>query len=338
MALDEHTFREAEERDLPGIECLFARYNGVPVPDGGWAVWKYRKSPEGHARVFVAEASDRTIVGTIGYLPRRFRGAASGDLDVMQAIDVFVRPDLRTKGVFLRLIGFAGRRVDAPKVAMPNASSRVFGPARSGWRVLGGNERWQFPVRIGRLVAGDRSRLMAPIVDGLCWVYHRLWLPRRHAEISLRPVRRFEHDYALGPSLIHGNRSADYLNWRFVDNPLCRYACYEFLVGHEPVGYCVYARDGQSAIVADFVTARHRRGCLRRLVDHARVEGLDRLLVQGVGLELRTLGFVRRGVPQDCMAFGLPEGHWVVTRCDTDAEVMRPAVHALDPSSPVAQT
>ena len=330
MALDDYTSREAEERDLPGIERLFERHNGVPVPAGGWAVWKYRQSPEGHARVFVAETSDRTIVGTVGYLPRRFRGAASGDLDVMQAIDIFVRPDLRTKGVFLRLIGFAGRHVDVPKVAMPNASSRVFGPARAGWRVLGRNETWQFPIRIGRLVAGDRSRLMAPIVDGLCWVYHRMCLPRRHAKITLRPVGRFERDYALGPGLIHGTRSADYLNWRFVDNPLCRYACYEFLVGNESIGYCVYARDDQAAVVTDFVTTRHRRGCLRRLIDHARGEDIERLIVQGVGLELRPLGFVRRGASPDCLAVGLPAGRWVVTGCDTDAEVMNRVEHAPD--------
>ena len=134
----------------------------------------------------------------------------------------------------------------------------------------------------------------------------------------LRPITRFQTDYVLAPSVIHGVRSAEYLNWRFVHNPVQRYFTYEFLEGDEPVGYVVYALDGSSAVLSDFVTIRHRSSCLRLLLEHCRERELTHVRFTGVGLQLKKLGFISRGLEGACTVFKVPKGRWMVTPCDTN--------------------
>ena len=100
MSLRNYTFREAGKLDFQEIEELFVR-RGVKR---GWTAWKYLKSPDGLARVFVAEDSGKTIVGTLAHLPRRFTSADTGTLIVLQAVDVFVSEELRTQGDLRRQV------------------------------------------------------------------------------------------------------------------------------------------------------------------------------------------------------------------------------------------
>ena len=204
MSFSDYIFREAGERDFNSIEEFFDRYGYSPKPVRGWTVWKYLNNPDGRARVFVAEDRAKMIVGTLAYLPRRFTSGKTGTLDVMQVVDMFVSPELRKEGVFLRLLHFSGRHMDVPKIGVPNDSSKVFG-STAGWRVLGPHETWRFPVLPGVLLTGRKLGFIAPLANALSRIYEIVWLPGSLRGLEMTPVTRFKTDYALDPGVIHGH-------------------------------------------------------------------------------------------------------------------------------------
>ncbi len=322
MGLSDYTFREADEKDYEGIEELFADNKYSPKPHSGWTSWKYLQNPDGAARVFIAESRSSAIVGTLAYLPRQFASGKTGRLMVMQVVDVFISPELRKRGVFLKLLDYARKRTDVPKIGVPNESSAVFG-TRRGWRALGPHETWQFPVSFGALAVEKRLSFMAPVADLVSSGYERFWLSGPPRNLEMRAVARFQTGYELDPAIIHGNRSAEFLNWRFIDNPIGRYSCYEFYDEGVPIGYCVYARVGKSAVLSDFIATRRQRACLHLVVDHCREAGMRDLSFSGAGLRLRKLGFLHRSVDGDCSAYKAPAGQWLITRCDIDSELDR---------------
>ena len=316
MNRNDYTFREGGERDYESIEGLFRRHDYGPNNAEGWTRWKYLGNPDGPARVFVAEDPRKTIVGVLAYLPRRFTSAETGTFTVMRVVDIFVEAELRKQGVFLPLLELARSRMDVPKIGVPNDASIAFasGP---GWHDLAPHQSWKFPVLVGGLIAG---KSVAPVANAFSRIYESLWLPGRPRDLEMRPIARFERDYVLAPSLIHGVRSAEYLNWRFVDNPVRMYSTHEFFEGDEAIGYCAYAHGSSSAVLSDFVTRRHPRNCLRLFVDHCRDSQLTHVAFSGVGLRLKKLGFVMHGLDGSCKAFKVPKGRWMVTPCDTDSE------------------
>ena len=313
MVSSGYTFREAGERDFPGIEELYAGRGIRP----GWTDWKYRRSPDGRARVFVAENPDKTIVGTLAYLPRRFAIADGDSLTALQVVDIFLSVELRTQRVFLGLLDHVRQRIDGPRIGLPNHLSEVFGP-KFGWYVLGPYEAWQFPVSVGGLREEKSMAFIAPLANALSRIYASCWLPGAPRNLEMRRITRFVRDYVLDSAAIHGERSADYLNWRFIENPVAKYFAFEFFEDDESVGYCVYSPVGSSAVLSDFVTTRRRRSCLRLFVEHCREKAFARIKFVGTGLQLSKFGFVHRRSKRKCTACKLPKGRWIITPCDSD--------------------
>lgn len=324
MSLANYSFREANEEDFDGIEELFERFDHSPKPNRGWAEWKYGKNPDGHARIFIAENSEKTIVATLAHIARQFENAGDEPLVVMSVVDMFVSPNSRKDGVFLGLLTYAAKRMDIPKLGSPNEVSRNFGTLQ-GWSVLAPRESWHFPVRAGRMLANSQFGFLAPVANMASRIYHALWLGITPRDIEMRPVVRFETDYRPTVDHIHGRRTAEYLNWRFIDNPIGKYSVFEFVKANEPIGFCAYAKNGDAVVIADFVAQRNQRGCLKLLVNHCFCENFARMSFTGAGLGLRKFGFLYRTRTGDFYQYKLPDGQWIVTGCDTDSEVDRGA-------------
>jgi hypothetical protein len=322
-SLKSFTFREAVPGDFQGIETLFEREGVAP----GWADWKYLGSPEGRARVFVAEDSAEVIVGTLVYMPRCFSIPDVGLLTVMQGVDLYVSAHLRDQQVFLGLLTFSHQRVGSARIGMPNKLSEIFASGKA-WRVLGHYDRYLFPVAPGAQFADTPMALFASLVNGLSRIYQLCWLVGNRRGFSMQPIQRFDKDFSLGPNCAHGIRSAAYLNWRFIDNPVSSYQAYEFFDGDESVGYCVFTQLGASLVVSDFIVSRRRRLFMRILVEYCRNNQIAWISFNGLGLRLRSLGFFRRGGGLKCVASELPESTWVVNRCDTDSEPARSYIPA----------
>jgi len=315
--LSDFSFREATEQDFRGIEMLFERRGIAP----GWTVWKYLENPDGVARVFIAADPRKTIVATLVHMPRRFTTADGRSITASQVVDIYIIPELRSRGVFLGLLDFADRIIDGARFGVPYQNAAIFGLCRD-WEVLGSYQRWRFPVAIGNRLAGSALAFFAPLLNGLSQIYKVAFLPLVPQNLKMKRITRFGRNFELDIKAWHGVRSMDYLNWRFIDHPMGQYRAYEFFDDGESVGYCVLTRKAAHGVLSDFVTTRHSRGCLRLLVDHCWSEGIAQLGIRATGLSLGKLGFIRRPTNHDCTAVGLPEGHWIITPCDIHRRVL----------------
>jgi hypothetical protein len=310
------TFRRAEEKDLESIADLLSQREQRPDLLE-WLRWKYLRCPDGPGRILVAEDAEGLIVGMMAYLPRRFRSEAAGTFCLMQGVAAFVPKALREKGIYSGITALARQEMNVPKIAFPNKLSIGFG-VKFGWRVLAPMRVWRFPVSFGLLLSKTRFKLLAPAADAFSRIYALCWTGRVPRDLTMEAVERFGRDYAGEGDRIQGVRSADYLNWRFIDNPARAYCAYEFLEGTDRIGYCVYAKSGLSAELFDFFLTRRRRSCLRLLLEHCRREEIARLSFRGVHLGVAKLGFIPGGIHGNCIVFKAPQGKWMITLCDSD--------------------
>ena len=282
------SIREATTADFGRVEHFYREQDFGPTSPG-WTDWKYSTRADGKARVFLAETDGR-LVGTLSYLPRRFSAPGGTIISVIEHDDVLVHPDYRKRGVFASISEFARARVEGPRIAYPNAQSIRLG-LRSGWSILGPRKEWRFPVRIGELPSVRSGPTQRRLLNVLSRLYASALLPARPSGISLEEIQRFDHDYTI-PDVLHGQRSATYLNWRFFEDRSRDYHVLGFRLGADNLGYCAYRGD-TSARVYDFVASRHERACMRALVEHCRGRGCTQLIFSGVGLRLHRLGFFR---------------------------------------------
>jgi hypothetical protein len=140
----------------------------------------------------------------------------------------------------------------------------------------------------------------------------------------MKQVERFDTTFDASADVIHGVRSAAYLNWRFLQNPMRRFAALEFLEDSLSIGYCVYAVSGSAAEMYDFICTRRRRACIHLLIEHCRSQKLTHLNFRGANLRMGSFGFLRRRSREDCIISDLPDGRpapkgpWLLTLADRD--------------------
>jgi hypothetical protein len=309
-------FRRAGEEDFPAIaELLRQRDKNPDLLDS--LQWKYLKCPDGSGQIFVAETPDGSIVGMTAYLPRRFTSKGTGAFSLMQGVDAFVPKALRAKGIYSGIVALARQEMNVPKIAFPNQLSIGFG-VKFGWQVLSPLRIWRFPVAPGSLLSTGRFRFLSPIANALSRLYASCWTGPVPKDLRMEAVRRFQRDYTDEGDRIQGIRSADYLNWRFVDNPMRTYYAYEFMEGDDPIGYCVYAKNDLSVEIFDLVTIRRRRQCFRLLLEQCRRERTSHVSFRGVHLRAARLGFLPGGTSRKCIVFKAPRGRWMINMCDSD--------------------
>ena len=316
MTKDEYTVRDADETDFEKIAEFLTRCDfGPKKPD--WLRWKYLENPHGQARIFVVENSLEEINGLLAYMTNICSDSDSGPLRIMQTVDGIVDPDARGKGVYLKLLQNSMKTIDTPVIGFPNKAAEN-AHIKCGWRVLAPEERWYFPVMIGELGLNTWAGLAGPLINLMSRVYASIWLGSGRGNVEMTKVERFRRDFAIQTVDTCGIRSADFLNWRFIDNPMREYQTYEFLDGGDTIGYCVYGLDGASAEIFDFVVSRRQRVCLHQLVEHCRKKKITHLLFRGTGLRLGRFGFVKGKSIGNYISYDLPRGSYSFTLCDSD--------------------
>jgi hypothetical protein len=314
------TCRVAEESDFPGIVELFRR-NGFGPRQLDWIKWKYLRSPDGPVRLHIATTPDEKVIAIIARLPRRFTSAQTGPFLIFQVIDMLVDEKVRGKGVYSRLAE-SNRSRDYLTFGFPNEFSER--TMKEEVDTVLPIEIWQFPVSVGRVIAGKAYGFLFSLADALSRLYTFLWLGRSPKSLEMKPINRFERDFELDPRLLHGVRSADYLNWRFIDNPNPEWSAFEFFDRERSIGYCVYAEVRGVAKIFDLVVSQNYRKCLRALVNHCFNSRITHIEFEGVGLELGKYGFLRRRSGRKLVlsdtwgGLKVPQGHWFVTLADKD--------------------
>jgi len=314
--VDDYTFREADENDFRSIsEFLTDLDFGPKKPD--WLRWKYLANPHGRAQFFVIESPHKRIKGLLGFEPRLCRGESAEPFTMMQAVDGIASPELRGKHVYTKLLKTAMEAIDAPLLGFPSKSAERT-HLRTGWKVLAPEQRWYFPAAMGRLVAQTPLGFLVPLINLLSRGYAAVWLGQQRDGLEMKPVERFERGFPVESGCLCGIRTAEFLNWRYIDNPMKQYYAHEFTDKGETIGYCVYASDKLSVEIFDFMVSRHERACYQKLVKHFYETGFSHILFRGLGLRLGRFGFVRRLSRVNYIAHNFPKGRRRITLGDSD--------------------
>jgi len=238
--------------------------------------------------------------------------------------------------------------------SLPNAESEPV-LKRVGYRFLGSVQRWYKPLRCERLL---HSKLQNPLlrkaataasgaVDGVLAVKARETFYRRPADIHVKLADRFDAAFdqlwknAAGRFSFIGERTGDYLTWRFGQSPdgpfevFCiKNACQELLA------YLVFScRDG-IAYVNDllFVDAPSLNLLLSEFLRSVRRQRCTAVVVVYLGTSLvsealKRFGFWRRPSAWNAMVYAdwkqlgdeaaslVDEQQWYLTRADIDTDV-----------------
>lgn len=321
---EKYSAREATEADLPAIADFFTSHDYGPK-ELEWLRWKLLDNPDGPAFMYVVEEVDGGIVGFQARLPRRFEGRLAGTFSARQEVDMFIAPQARKKGLRRKISEVGDLKRDYLVMGFPNRMYQSMMTLDDMETVIP-MEKWAYPLNIGVLFANKPYGFVAPLANLVSRLYSSICLGSPASDIEMKPVERFERGYTIDMEFIHGVRSVEYLNWRFIDNPIRRYSAFEFYEGGESIGYCAYTEVNKAVELFDFVVDQHPKKCLRLLVDHCRAEGLSHISFKCAGFQLGGWGFVNRGATSDFIMGDnrngpyRPHGSWMITLADSDYE------------------
>lgn len=297
--------------------------------------WLYES---GRAEAFLL--GEPRVVGSAGCLSRRF--AIGGEIvEGGAAIDLNVDESQRSVGPALTLARAVTQAADQQGLAclyglpIPSAAAVL---KRCGYRQIGKISNWTKLLRSETklrdvLRSSLAAKLVAPLVDAaLRWKSsdsHRLptdvvaesptEFDERFDKLWRRVAKRFD---------VLGERTADYLTWRFSRCPDIKYEIFALTKRGELLGYVVWYRAGESIGIADLlVDDESSELLLSEFTRLARRRRADAIRVSCFGppefyRQLEAAGFSRR---QDSTAVlvRMPAAadHWYLTMADHDTDV-----------------
>jgi hypothetical protein len=350
------SFRPASDSDLPQILAL--RRAVTPKmwwDDEAFLKWRYlqRRMNDGSVPYWIF-VKDGQVMGGCG-LESVTLVVDGQPVPATRTMDIMVHPDVdgRGLGAFMNLMLF--RRFPIAIVTGCNATSknlisRMFHHTTDlvFWKTVMASQ----PL-VQRVYNGPFSKNIADSVDLMLaaarWT-RNVDLP---SGIHIRECTRFDERVTdlsrrcerLGRVIVR--RDADYLNWRFFDNPRCRYRAYVAFRGDRIDGYVVtqlnLARHNphREGDIVDWLAVEDVDGTespLAALIEH----GLKALIKDGAGIvscaahgaglgvaaatngfrrrdAQRIPFFVRAGVPRVQSRLSSEAG-WYLTRADLDVE------------------
>lgn len=298
----------------------------------------------GSGRAEALVLGERPIIGAAGLMRRRF--AIDGELvEGGAAIDLNVDESQRSVGPAMTL----ARAV--LKLAANNGCTVVYGfpiakaagvLKRCGYRQVGVVSNWTKLLRSetklrGVLRSSLAAKVAAPVADFVLRWKSSSAEPRLPTDITARNGVAFDARFdRLWERIsqrggVIGERSADYLRWRFTKCPEVKYECFTLSRrgNDELLGYVVWYRSDESICIADLlaVDADTTHLLFAEFTRHARRQKADAIRMSCFApaafySQLETTGFSRR---QDSypVLVRMPEftGDITLTMADHDTDV-----------------
>jgi len=315
MKLNKYTISEASEGDLGDIEKFF-RDNDLSLKDTKLFRWKYLDNPFGKARIFTIRNDNLEIKGMVAYLPRICVKPNSERFLIMQAVDVFIAPEARGQSLYNKLSRYAVDRLKVPTYGFANKITERIA-LRAGRKILCSMTSWYFPINIGQILHSSKLKFVGALINFISKMYGYFWLYRGGKQIEIRKISKFRNDFRVKRGYSYFERTADFLNWRFIDNPRQKYDCYEFLCQGEIIGYCVCKIKDAIAEIYDFITSKYERACLRTIIERFRKEKIGYIVFKCVGMNLIRYGFIKGRVYTNITSHNISTKLYF-TLCDSD--------------------
>lgn len=325
------------ERNLTGVTA--ERY-----------VWLYETGP---THCWAIRDADGKLVGANGLAERRFR-VGERTVQAGQAIDLNIDRAHRSIGPALQLqratVALAQERKWDLLYGLPNPQARPV-LQRIGYRSIGALQRFVKPLRVGpklrsRLKVGQLLQTPAAAILNTAL---RVTTPEAYSRLpsglGTEIVERFDARFddlwhrTAGRFGVIGERTSDYLNWRFADCPLAAYETFCLLDGDTLLGYVAFCIAEETVHIGDllFEQPAHLKLLLSEFLRTVRRRDAHTVVMKWFGADLvaqqfRQLGFWDR--PQEWqMMIHQPPGHdtadadllrannWYLTRCDLDSDL-----------------
>ncbi len=203
--------------------------NGRPYTLKHW-FWRYKNNPYGFLTV-VAE-HDGKIVGHMGWwlLKMRFGGKT---VVASQASELAVHKDYRRQGMFLAIGKALAEMAQVQKVhftyGFPNA------PAYAGHLQYGWMDVTQIPLLTGYF---DTYPMIGRPFSSVANLFYRKLKKEPEPDQAIAKINRFPESISsltrdvLSHHGIFVERDAEYLNWRFCENPERKYEVFAYEEGY----------------------------------------------------------------------------------------------------------
>lgn len=201
--------REANENDIPGILNVLKASLGETSSKKTEEVWRYKHidNPFGESLVLVAEEAG-IIVGVRAFMRWQWQKGEKV-FSAFRAVDTATHPEHQGKGIFkkltLKALELGKQRGDHFVFNTPNNQSKP-GYLKMGWRELGKVKTTLVPVN--------------PLY----------WNNKRRFEAYVGPEKKISSELLLQwnkdleiENHIFTPKSSDYLDWRYINNPLQQY-------------------------------------------------------------------------------------------------------------------
>ncbi|MGR9107602.1 MAG: hypothetical protein ACU843_11795 [Gammaproteobacteria bacterium] len=301
-----------------------------------WLEWKYRKNPYGDPILVIAR-SGSTIAGMQAYLPRDYY-SSKRLVKTVEAVDAFVTPSFRRGGIYQQIWAESKPVIKERGLVLmtfPSVKSQSIGAMRKeGFSTVGGLNTY---IKVLRPAALLKERNL----NAFGWIYEKLFEPfgrvrrsRSRAAIEMREIYRFERDFQANQRATAGERSREYLNWKFCECPMHDYKCILFSESGEQIGFAVLRFGSEKFVLSihDCVVFRHSFSCVESLIRYVWDKYPDIGVISVTELEggplfpaLKKLGFFRTNSNQVLMldnfqgsVVSLNPREWLITRGDSD--------------------
>jgi len=262
--LNKVVIRRADlDKDREILIDALSRYLN-PVADARRFDWLYKDNAHGEAQVWIAcDQESGAAVGSAAAFPRRLYLSSREEL-VWVLGDFCINSEYRSLGPALQLQRACLAAVDSGKVAFcydfPSAGMMAV-YKRLGISPFARVLRLARPLRIDRQVESViKSRVIA---SGVAAVGNLLLATRAFQPLKNGNLTATLHDGECGEEFsdlarqiadrygVCVQRSAEYLNWRYLANTYCAYEIMTARRNGELLGYAVIGQDGKECIIAD---------------------------------------------------------------------------------------
>lgn len=227
--------------------------------------WLYRQNPHGPARAWMAidQTCDHSVIGVASAFPRQI---CSNGQDLVGYVlgDFCLDPRYRSLGPAVQLQRVFLTEVKAGRMKLfydfPSHSMMAV-YKRMGLTSCGDMTRMAKPLRVDRFVSSQIP--LAGLASALSAIGN-LFLQWSDGKPSLSSeVQVVEHHGSFGHEFSqlaqtlggrygnHVQRTANYLNWRFLANPLLHHEAMTARRAGVLVGYAVICYEGDNAVIAD---------------------------------------------------------------------------------------
>lgn len=203
--------REAIEKDIPEIVSVLKASLGEKELSLSEEIWKYKhiENPFGRSLVLIAE-EEKKIIGVRAFM--RWQWCTKGRrMSSFRAVDTATHPTHQGRGIFKKLtltaLKFAKEEGAAFVFNTPNEKSRP-GYLKMGWKVTGN-------IQVG----------IKPALNSFWKIFKKIPDYQINYEASSVIIENLcsKWNGKLNDDKIYTEKSADYLKWRYENNPLRSY-------------------------------------------------------------------------------------------------------------------